>query len=386
MVGLRSDSLRRLSHLLSIGIFCILRFGSLPVAGAFLVFITYPLGLSQLPIPQFWCALFFFMVLLLGVDSMFSAVEGFVTPLADSKWLQDVPRWKIVLAVIVGGLAMSAFYCLDIGLTLLNNMDFFITNVTLTALAVAKTFLCGWVLKHQCADIVGPVPLLVWGAAFFGGSALGIGLAYGIASVGAIVGPCVAVVVIIAGAVTSYLWAQTKNKELSHKQRLWWLFLGSVELLRQDVNELVCVKKENEGWFRVLREITPVWSVIIKYLIPPIALLFLAVDIHSFVQDFFKDIFYKAFGMLTLAGNIGLIVASIIMPDLPLFEAFLNDQHDEEWRAVELQNVRPTDHVPIPSPVSRMSNSSSSPPRGVGVVKGQGVVTARRSTAAPPSN
>ncbi|CAN0136269.1 unnamed protein product [Lampetra planeri] len=56
---------------------------SVAEAGPGLVFVVYPRAISLLPVPAVWAALLFIMLILLGVDSEFAGMEGFVTGVMD---------------------------------------------------------------------------------------------------------------------------------------------------------------------------------------------------------------------------------------------------------------------------------------------------------------
>ncbi|XP_076461637.1 sodium- and chloride-dependent taurine transporter-like [Babylonia areolata] len=67
-------------------------------SGPGLVFVVYPQALSLLPLPNVWSVLFFFMMILVGLDSQFAAVEGILTSLGDvfPRWL----RWRAVILCV----------------------------------------------------------------------------------------------------------------------------------------------------------------------------------------------------------------------------------------------------------------------------------------------
>uniref|UniRef100_A0A6P7FST3 Transporter n=1 Tax=Diabrotica virgifera virgifera TaxID=50390 RepID=A0A6P7FST3_DIAVI len=76
--------------------------GSVVNSGPGLVFITYPQVVLRLPGSSFWAAIFFFMLLLLGIDSEFCLVESFITGILDN-WSQSLRphRHLFTLAVCV---------------------------------------------------------------------------------------------------------------------------------------------------------------------------------------------------------------------------------------------------------------------------------------------
>lgn len=59
-------------------------FDDLVAGGQGLAFISYPDALSQLPIPQLFTVMFFFMLFLLGIDSEFALLETVLTCVYDS--------------------------------------------------------------------------------------------------------------------------------------------------------------------------------------------------------------------------------------------------------------------------------------------------------------
>ncbi|CAD6999785.1 unnamed protein product [Ceratitis capitata] len=58
-------------------------------SGPGLAFVTYPQAIAMLPVPHLWAALFFFMLFLLGLDSVFVQIEAIISSVID-----EIPKLR----------------------------------------------------------------------------------------------------------------------------------------------------------------------------------------------------------------------------------------------------------------------------------------------------
>ncbi|KAM3133192.1 hypothetical protein pb186bvf_014768 [Paramecium bursaria] len=108
----------------------------LPLRGPDLAFVLYPAILTQMPWANFWCILFFIIMILLGIDTQFAFVEGISGTIEDIYlgelylWKQKLTVQQLRLFVCMGIGLVGIFYCTNIGFHLLHFVDIFGTNVS----------------------------------------------------------------------------------------------------------------------------------------------------------------------------------------------------------------------------------------------------------------
>ncbi|XP_078594952.1 sodium- and chloride-dependent creatine transporter 1-like isoform X1 [Branchiostoma floridae x Branchiostoma japonicum] len=92
-------------------------------SGPGLVFIAYPRALSLMPLAPLWSCLFFFMIILVGLDSQFVGVEGFVTAVVD---MIPYLRRGYNRELFIAGLCVFNFL---LGLTMVTNGGIYVFQI-----------------------------------------------------------------------------------------------------------------------------------------------------------------------------------------------------------------------------------------------------------------
>lgn len=111
----------------------------LAVDGPGLVYIVYPQAFANMPVPQLWSVLFFFMLLCLGLDSEFAMVEVLVTSILDEFYhtVMKIFKMKELLVLAVCGVAfLLGIPCvMQVGIYVFQLMDHYTAIVSIMFLA-----------------------------------------------------------------------------------------------------------------------------------------------------------------------------------------------------------------------------------------------------------
>ncbi|XP_041035537.1 sodium- and chloride-dependent creatine transporter 1 [Carcharodon carcharias] len=142
-------------------------------SGPGLAFIAYPKAVTLMPFPQVWAALFFIMLLLLGLGSQFVGVEGFVTGILDllpSKYYFRYQR-EVAVAVCIGlSFVIDLTMVTQGGMYIFQLFDYYsASGMTLLWQAFWECIVVAWVygadrFMDDIACMVGyrPLPWMKW--------------------------------------------------------------------------------------------------------------------------------------------------------------------------------------------------------------------------------
>ncbi|KAK3599573.1 hypothetical protein CHS0354_035811 [Potamilus streckersoni] len=135
-----------------------------------LAFVAYPEALSNMPIPQLWSILFFFMLFTLGLDSEFAMLETTLTCLQD-----EFPRLRKHKGSLCVGVGLVCYFialpCITpAGDYIVGLMDGFGADFSLLFVATCECIGVMWVygVKRFISDTTymlgrAPIPVFYWG-------------------------------------------------------------------------------------------------------------------------------------------------------------------------------------------------------------------------------
>ncbi|XP_055642912.1 sodium- and chloride-dependent glycine transporter 2 isoform X2 [Toxorhynchites rutilus septentrionalis] len=113
--------------------------------GPGLAFVTYPEAIGMLPLPQLWACLFFLMLFLLGVDTMFVQTEAIISSVLDVyPWLRASKRW-ITLGSCFSMFLLSISCTTRGGLYLLQLFDWYSASISVILVCIVEVVIVGWI-------------------------------------------------------------------------------------------------------------------------------------------------------------------------------------------------------------------------------------------------
>jgi neurotransmitter:Na+ symporter, NSS family len=117
-------------------------FTDLKLDGLFLAFVSYPLAISSLPGAPIWGVLFFLLLISLGIDSAFAAVEA--TLVGAEEMTPRKKRNVISLLICCIGFLGGVIFTTGSGLYWLDIIDHWVETYAITSLIVLECIVFAW--------------------------------------------------------------------------------------------------------------------------------------------------------------------------------------------------------------------------------------------------
>ncbi|XP_067660913.1 sodium- and chloride-dependent glycine transporter 2-like [Haliotis asinina] len=114
-------------------------------SGPGLGFVIYPEALSQLPLPQLWSVMFFIMLILLSLDSLFSMVETVVTAILDE--YPKLIRWRVTVNGIycIVSFLLGLVMTTEGGIYVFQLLDWYIVAIFLIFSGLLECVTVAWI-------------------------------------------------------------------------------------------------------------------------------------------------------------------------------------------------------------------------------------------------
>uniref|UniRef100_A0AAX7U6M3 Solute carrier family 6 member 13 n=1 Tax=Astatotilapia calliptera TaxID=8154 RepID=A0AAX7U6M3_ASTCA len=118
-------------------------------SGPGLAFIAYPRAVSMMPLSPLWAALFFIMIVFLGLDSQFVCVESLVTAIVDmypAVFRRKYRRELFLLGVVLVSFLMGLVMLMEGGMYVFQLFDYYAASgMCLLFMSIFETVCIAWV-------------------------------------------------------------------------------------------------------------------------------------------------------------------------------------------------------------------------------------------------
>ncbi|XP_055514134.1 sodium-dependent serotonin transporter-like isoform X1 [Leucoraja erinacea] len=136
--------------------------------GPSLLFVTYAEALANMPAASFLSAIFFLMVVTLGLDTTFAGLEGVITAVVDEypHLLRKRREWVVLVLIIICTLGSMSTLTYG-GAYVVTLFELYATGTAIIVVVFLETVAVCWLygMKQLCADIwemIGTVPGKFW--------------------------------------------------------------------------------------------------------------------------------------------------------------------------------------------------------------------------------
>ncbi|KAI5141725.1 sodium-dependent dopamine transporter isoform X1 [Manis pentadactyla] len=141
--------------------------GDVAKDGPGLIFVIYPEALATLPLSSAWAAVFFIMLLTLGIDSAMGGMESVITGLIDEFQLLHRHRELFTLAVVLATFLLSLFCVTNGGIYVFTLLDHFAAGTSILFGVLFEAIGVAWFygvrqFSDDIQQMTGQRPSLYW--------------------------------------------------------------------------------------------------------------------------------------------------------------------------------------------------------------------------------
>ncbi|XP_045494070.1 sodium- and chloride-dependent glycine transporter 1-like [Colias croceus] len=112
--------------------------------GPGLAFVAYPEALLQMPIPQLWCILFFFMLFVLGLGCQFAGIEAINTAIVDQWPFLRKRYWMVTAFTCFSCFLLGLPMCFSGGVYLFTILDWNTASWAILLIGIAESTAVSW--------------------------------------------------------------------------------------------------------------------------------------------------------------------------------------------------------------------------------------------------